>query len=328
MRLHVKHVKRTRSKGRTYYYHRLTGERLPDDPAAAAARAHAINEELPGDREPPAPHMLASVIAAYKASSKFTQLADRTRKEYGGHLDFLGATFGDLRVTDVDRPFVLELHEQLSATPRAANYVIQVLRIVLGYAVDRGLVEFNAASKPELFKSGEGYRSWPETAIKRFRRDADAELVWAMEIGWHTALRGGDCVRLGWQNWKGSGFNVTTAKNGIRLWIPALPELQAVVAAIPRRAVCILTTKTGRIWTESHFRNSFHAAVVDCGMGGLTFHGLRHSRGAALAEAGCTEKEIMAVMGHQSAAMATHYTEGADQRRLAESAIAKLARGG
>ena len=44
----------------------------------------------------------------------------------------------------------------------------------------------------------------------------------------------------------------------------------------------------------------------------------------ALAEAGCTEKEIMAVLGHKTLAMVQKYTQGARRRRLASSAIAKL----
>ncbi len=38
MIVRLKHVKRVRSKGRTYWYHQLTHERLPDDREVRAAR--------------------------------------------------------------------------------------------------------------------------------------------------------------------------------------------------------------------------------------------------------------------------------------------------
>ncbi len=38
MIVRLKHVKRVRVKGRTYWYHQLTRERLPDDHEERAAR--------------------------------------------------------------------------------------------------------------------------------------------------------------------------------------------------------------------------------------------------------------------------------------------------
>ena len=43
-----------------------------------------------------------------------------------------------------------------------------------------------------------------------------------------------------------------------------------------------------------------------------------------MSEAGCTDEEMMAVLGHRSATSLRIYTKGAEQRRLAENAITKL----
>ncbi len=43
-----------------------------------------------------------------------------------------------------------------------------------------------------------------------------------------------------------------------------------------------------------------------------------------MAEAGCTDREIMAVTGHRTTAMVSHYTRHADQKRRASAAIHKL----
>ena len=44
--IRLRHVKRVRSKGRTYWYHRVTGERLPEDRDERIARVVVINAGL------------------------------------------------------------------------------------------------------------------------------------------------------------------------------------------------------------------------------------------------------------------------------------------
>jgi integrase-like protein len=53
-------------------------------------------------------------------------------------------------------------------------------------------------------------------------------------------------------------------------------------------------------------------------------HGLRKAAGPRLEDAGCTPREIMAVLGHKTLAEAERYTRDADQLRLAGAAITKL----
>jgi hypothetical protein len=50
---------------------------------------------------------------------------------------------------------------------------------------------------------------------------------------------------------------------------------------------------------------------------------LRKAAARRLAEAGCTAHEIGAITGHTSLAELVRYTKAADQRRLAETAMAK-----
>lgn len=45
-----------------------------------------------------------------------------------------------------------------------------------------------------------------------------------------------------------------------------------------------------------------------------------------LADAGCSTREIMAVTGHKTEAMVAIYTEGADRRRSADTAIERMER--
>ena len=54
---------------------------------------------------------------------------------------------------------------------------------------------------------------------------------------------------------------------------------------------------------------------------GLSLHGLRKADGVRMAEAGATENEIAAKLGHSDTRSASIYTKGASQQRLADAAI-------
>ncbi len=313
MRVRLKYVKWVKAKGRIYYYHSRTGERLPDDAGQRAARVLAVNGTLEGTTAEHPEGSLGALIARYKAAPEFTTLRERTKKDYLRYLDFLG-TFDDVPVTDIDRPFVLELRDTLSDRPRTANYAMAVLRRVLAIGVDLGWADSNPATRPKLLKTGPGHKSWPMVAIERFREGAPSELVWAMEVGLYTGQREGDCLTIGWRHYDSGVIAVAQAKTGARLDIPVHPHLAEVLATIPRRGTMMLTTSTGRPWKPDHFCHQWRKAILVCGLDGLTFHGLRHTAGNMLAEAGCTDREIMAILGHKTAAMVTRYTAQADQK--------------
>ena len=51
---------------------------------------------------------------------------------------------------------------------------------------------------------------------------------------------------------------------------------------------------------------------------GLTFHGLRTTLATDIAEAGGSEKEMMAVLGHRTEAMASHYSQPSEQEEIGD----------
>lgn len=63
MIIRLKHVKRVRAKGRTYWYHRITGERLPEEHEERAARVLEINRTMKGAARKITAGSLADVIA-------------------------------------------------------------------------------------------------------------------------------------------------------------------------------------------------------------------------------------------------------------------------
>ena len=65
-------------------------------------------------------------------------------------------------------------------------------------------------------------------------------------------------------------------------------------------------------------------ATAQIGSKEYTAHGLRKNAAKALAEAGCTVHQIMAITGHKTLKQAMHYTQQATQKKLAQQAIDKL----
>ena len=325
----LKHVKATRYRGRVYWYHRLTKERLPDDPNERAARVLEINATLDGWRNDVVPGSLAALISHYRASPDYKRLAPSTRESYLRDMDLLCRNVPDKLVSEIDRAWLYAGRNNMADTPRAADKMLTTLSILMNFAVDQlGWRADNPVRGVRKLRGGESYEPWPEAAIQRFRAQANPRMVWAMELALYTGQRRGDVLAMQWRHIRDGAISVTPGKTrnrtGKTLVIPLHPHLAAVLDGIPRVGTNIVHRKDGRAYTGDGFASIFQREKKRLGLDGLQFHGLRHTLGRMLAEAGRSEREIMAVLGHETAAMATRYTQGADQERLARSAIEEL----
>ncbi len=324
MIVRLKHVKRVRAKGHTYWYHRKTGERLPDDREDRAARVMEINRTLKGTARKIALGSLADVAAQYRKSPDFTRLGDRSRHEYMIYHGILSETWGSQPIASIERKHILALRDKYAETPGKANKIITVLRIVLAFAMDRDYRRDNPARDIKKLKMGPGHSPWPDEAIDAFLSTAPTMMGLALKIALYTGQREGDVLTMTWHDYDGERIQVVQGKTGTKLSIPVHSTLKQALDAQERVSPIILTTKTGRPFTCSGFRHHFVKATKAAGLSGLTFHGLRYTAATRLAEAGCSLKEIAAVTGHKSLAMIEKYTSAADQKRLAGAAILRL----
>ena len=154
MRARLKNVKRVRSKGRTYWYHQVTRERLPDDREERIKRVVDLNASLgPKTRHRPLTGSVADIMAQYKRSPEFLTLRERSRWEYSLYLDIICESWGPLPVTGLRRKHILGLRDNFKETPGKANKVIMVLRILLSFAEDR---EERTDNPPATAKRGMG----------------------------------------------------------------------------------------------------------------------------------------------------------------------------
>jgi integrase len=323
----TKGVNKVTVRGRVYYYDRRTGERLPDDETARQKRMLEIARGAVVKQSNSGRGTIGDLIARYRASPHFHGLAKRSRETYGKHLAHLEADFGDISVKYVDREWLVELRDSMAATPRMADQCIQVIRILLDYALDRQSqyqLQFNAARDIKAINVQEHRLPWPDALVDAFRASTYPDLRLIVELGLGTGARISDCCAMLWSSYDGAKLTWKQIKTKTTVSVPVTSALKALLDGTPKKAAVIATTKTGRPWRPDHLRPELQRAVEALGYRGYSFHGLRHRTGMLLAEAGCTPHEIMAVLGHKSLAMATLYSMQADRAKLAGSAIVKM----
>lgn len=332
------------AKGKTYAYYRRNGRRVklpaPSEKGFIAAyqaaheEAEALQPAAPKPRLAPHAGSLAALILAYKVSEDWAGLAQVTRRDYDAALAKLSDRYGHLPVATMPRAFVFKLRDEYARgpdgkpTPRRANFIVAVLRLLLSWGVDRGWRKDNPALRPGRLKTGPGYRAWTGAEFTRFMAcpGVSEPVKRAAALGWYTGQRKGDCLALARSARHDGGIEVQQSKTGARLWIPEHAALTRVLDAAPRSdSVTILTRPDGRPWKLDHFNHAFATAVKAAGLDGLSFHGLRKGASVNLAERGATDAEIDSILGHADPRMTAHYRRQADQKTRARSAMAKIA---
>jgi integrase len=330
--LRLKHVHRVKVGEAIYWYHRLTRERLPAEANARAVRILQINAALAKTTPTSSatPGTFADLCELYLASPEYRHLSATTRADYRKRIDWLRSRFGDLRVATIDREFVIELRDKLADRPRKADWIIQVLRRLLNYALDRGSrfgLTVNPAQRPgRLWRAADdANRPWTDHELETMLASATRPVALMVALAAHTGQREGDALRLTWTAYDGARITVRQSKTKQLVALTVHPRLKAILDALPRHAVTIVTGARGKPLTQSGFQTLFQRERKRLGLTGITFHGLRHMVGVRLAEAGATETEIAAVLGHRTLSMVQHYTRQARQTALADAALARLA---
>ena len=327
--------KRTKQGWRYYYYHRASKERLPDDPASPefVARLQELNDQY---KQPETrkiiPGSFAALIAAYKESRDFRSLKPRSRVSYTRYLSVIEENWGRNKVSAITREAVFNLRDAYEDTPRTANFVIQVLRLLLNYALDRPSVyglSFNPAVRPKKLKTGEGYRPWEDHEIAAFRAKWAPDTLQrvAFEIMLNTGQRRGDVVRMARNQYRKGWVSLTQEKTGRKLEIPASQDLVAVLEPwlTAHEHLVILTNQNklkGKALTDRHFSTIMREAYTDAGLPtDCTSHGLRYTAATVLHELGCDWETISAVTGHETRQMVQKYSQ---QKIRASAAISRL----
>lgn len=314
-----KHDKRLAS-GRTVTYFTLrgfgplrplAGDEEEDFNQGSPAFMRAYHAAIDAPRKTRVSGTLQSIIDGYQRSSAFAKLAPRTKTDYLAHIARIeraqliesGPAFATYPLDVVDDPKIrkrlLDWRDRLAlSSPRQADATLGVLRILLEWARDRGLVAHNHATRPKkVYKADRSDKIWLDEHLTEFRRIASPEMKLALELALWTGQRQGDLLRLAWTSYKDGGLQFRQGKRKRKIDMPVYSALRTILDGQPRRATTILTTASGKPWGKVHFQHHWRKATLEAGLDGLHFHDLRGTTCTMLADAGCSPSEIAAMLG-------------------------------
>lgn len=270
------------------------------------------------------PGAFNTLVVSYYRSPEFRGLKPSTQGARRNIIEKFRAVHGDKPLRGLQRTHVSDIIGAKAETPEAANHLLKVLRIMLAYAVDQGMIANNPASGVKKFPSqGDGHHSWSEAEIAQYelRHPVGSKARLALVLGLRTGQRKGDVLRMGWQHVTGEAIAVRQEKTATALIIPMHPELKAALASLPRTNLTFLMTEWGAPFTSAGFGNWFRDRCNEAGLKHCSFHGLRKAAATRLANAGCSTDQVKAITGHRSLAEVARYTKAADQQRLARQAL-------
>jgi integrase len=245
--------------------------------------------------------------------------------------------FRDFPLSKLGIDAIEVLRDRKLAFPEGANNRVKAIRAVFKWAVRKKgpegqpLVSNNPARDVPYLRSNNpaGYHTWTVEEVHQFeaRHPIGTKARLALALLLFTGQRRSDITRFGRQHVREGKLTFTQYKGRNRkpkrLTLPILPALQRVIDASPCGEMTYLVNELRRAFTDAGFGNWFRDRCVEAAVPGRA-HGLRKAGAVIAADNGATAHQLMAIFGWDTLKMAERYTRGADQKRLAQSAMHML----
>lgn len=249
--------------------------------------------------------------------------------------DYTGENEGRYGDFDMGAPAAafIEIRDAWATHPGAADNLIKTVRAVYAWALERDYVTTNPAAKIKAInvKPAGGAVPWSVGDLQRFRahhpRGSTAHLWLTLQA--FTACRIGDAIWLGpeqevmhddqlWLRWqprkRGSAF----------VSLPMLTPLIAATRAAKGPAY-LLNDKGTPFASVEALRVRVQRWCSAAGIPDRSSHGIRKAVGELMAQNGCSQYQVMAVMAHTQAKTSEIYTKGVERQILAAEGIKGLA---
>lgn len=215
----------------------------------------------------------------------------------------------------------------------AARKLRKELRRFFDFACKLDWIATNPVEHSQKVKVAPGERSrgfytWTEADIATYRKHwpLGTKQRLAMELMLGTAQRKVDAIHLGRRHVRAGKFVIQQTKTGKLLRLPIAPQLAAAIDAMPASdATCFIMTAWGKPFSVKGFGGWFRKQCDAAGLLRCTAHGLRKAAMRRMAELEMPNKTMKSVSGHSKDDEVARYTEAANQERLAEGAIKRLA---
>lgn len=245
-----------------------------------------------------------------------------------------GTRYGEFHLDAPTQAFLL-IRDAWAANPGAADNLIKSVRAMYKWAMERNEIAHNPAAgigKINLNPKG-GATPWTPADLRRFKKHhpkGTTAHLW-LTLQAFTACRIGDAI------WIGRDQEITRngqiyldfqprKKGSAPVSIPLLPPLYEATRASKVIGPAYILNEAGKPFkTTEALRTRVQRWCKSVGLAGRSSHGIRKAVAELMAEAGCTQHQIMAVMSHTQAKTSEVYTKGVQRRVLAADGIQALA---
>ena len=345
-RIKLKHVNSfgnpNRENGEVRHCFRRRGEkaiRLPGQPgsrefmdayhlALAGPTALAGKPEIGASRTAPGT-IAALIVSYYKSDEWLSGIEEETRKTRRRIIEKFRVRHGDKRVAMLRPDHVRDMLKEI-AKPGAKRNFLKAVRPLLRHAVPTMLKEDPTIGITVKMPKTKGFHSWTDGEVAQYRSHwkygTQQRLVF--EFALESVSRRGEIARLGRQHVANGRIRIERLKGSDDVDIPLSPELQAAIDAMPKGNLTFIVTAAGKPRSKVGLGNDFAEWAGEAGLPDhCRLHGLKKAGMRRLAEDGGTTHELMAISGHRTLSEVQRYTQGANNRKLADSGMAKR-RGG
>jgi integrase len=245
-----------------------------------------------------------------------------------------GGRYGDFHMAAPASAFVA-MRDSWAHVPGAADNLIKSIRAIYEWAIERGMIAHNPAAGIGAINRNPkgGATPWTAADLRKFREHhppGTTAHLW-LTLQAFTACRIGDALILGrdhevmingqlWLKWQPG------KKGSAPVAIPMLPPLiKATRAAVVVGPTYLLSEKGQPFTSVEALRVRVQRWCSAAGLIDRSSHGIRKAMAELMAEAGCTQHQIMAVMAHTQAKTSEVYTKGVERQILAADGIKALA---
>ena len=321
---------------------KFTGENMAAALNAEAASAAELAEAYASNRRPAAVvATIREIVVRYKeAPDGFLKLADSTRTNWKPWLDEIIREFGDLPATalkakGVRREFIA-WRDRRSATPRSADYGLQVLKRVLSWAVEREDADINPAiGIKNLYRAGRADRIVEPQELTAILAQASPDAATAIRLAAATGLRRSDLVRVKWSDVSEYSIELATGKSRgrLRVIVPLVADARELLADLRRQrdasdkpSLFLLTSERGGPWSKDSVTQAFIRAAHKAGVENRTLHDLRGTAATRFILAGLSDEQVAEILGWEPAQVTRIRKRYVDRDRIAQGIIAQLER--
>jgi integrase len=326
--------------GNVRHYFRRPGKkkiRLPGAPGSETFmnvyKATLAGEILPQPvtQRPGAEGSFKWLCERYYVSQEWKALDVTTRRRRCSFFDRICAANGDKPYKLLERRHVIDIRDELTQTPHAANNLIKALKGLFKWATDAGHIERNVMFEVRKMKTpAGGWHTWSIAEVGQFLKHhpMGTRPALALALLMFTGQRRSDVPRLGRQHRTGNFLTFTQKKNEknkpVRLTIPVLPILDRFIDATPSSGLSYLETAYGKPFSAAGFGMRMREWCDQAGLPHCSAHGLRKAAAALAAMNGATAHQLMSIFGWTTLQQAEVYTKAADQKRLASASMHML----